>query len=126
LLLFAGFLVTARGGGLAGYDGAPWHVVTYTGPNAHDWVNYARLDTVGGVMVGLGLLVFVGNVTLAWFGARAASPEDRPGDPYQADTLEWFTSSPPPEDDFEVLPEIRSAAPTADWRREQAPAGSVS
>jgi len=126
LLLFGGFLVTALGGWLAGYDGAPWHVVTYTGPNAHDWVNYARLDTAGGVMVGLGLLVFVGNVTLAWLTARAASPADRPGDPYRADTLEWFTLSPPPEDDFDVLPEIRSAAPTADWRREQAPAGSDS
>jgi len=125
LLLFGGFLVTALAGWLAGYDGAPWHVVTYTGPNAHDWVDYARHGTAGGVMVGVGLLVFLGNVTLAWLAGRAASAEERPGDPYEADTLEWCTSSPPPEDNFDVLPEIRSAAPAADWRREQAPAGSA-
>ena len=99
-------------------------MVTYTGPHAHDWVNYARLDTAGGVMVGLGLLVFVGNVTLAWLAApRRVARGPRPADPYRPTRSKWFTSSPPPEDNFDVLPEIRSAAPTADWRREQAPAG---
>jgi len=126
LLMLGGFFVTALASWLAGYDGAPWHVVTYTGPHAHDWVDYARLGTAGGVMVGLGLLVFLGNVALAWRAGRAAPPEDRPADPYGADTLEWFAPSPPPEDNFDVLPEIRSAAPTADWRRERAIVGSAS
>jgi cytochrome c oxidase subunit 1 len=37
-------------------------------------------------------------------------------DPWSADTLEWFTTSPPPTTNFNRLPEIRSSRPLADLR----------
>jgi cytochrome c oxidase subunit 1 len=116
LCLLGGFLAMALGSWLAGYDGAPWHVSTYTGPNAKDWFNYAKLGDAGGVLVALGLLIFLGNVGLSVMAARKLPEDQRPGDPYGATTLEWATSSPPPADDFEVIPDIRSDAPLADWR----------
>ena len=43
----------------------------------------------------------------------------RPGpDPWKANTLEWFTPSPPPENNFDVIPRVRSVEPMKDIRRE--------
>jgi heme/copper-type cytochrome/quinol oxidase subunit 1 len=39
-------------------------------------------------------------------------------DPWKANTLEWFTPSPPPENNFDVLPRVRSVEPMKDIRRE--------
>jgi len=116
LLLLGGFGAAAAGSWLAGYDGAPWHVISYVGPKASEWSNYAKLSTAGGVLVALGLLVFVANAIGTWVSARKAPEADRPGDPYEAGTLEWATTSPPPDDNFDVLPDVRSDAPLADWR----------
>jgi heme/copper-type cytochrome/quinol oxidase subunit 1 len=69
------------------------------------------------VMIALGLLVFVANALMTWGLARRTPDQDRPADPYEASTLEWATSSPPPEDDFDVIPDVRSDAPLADWRQ---------
>jgi heme/copper-type cytochrome/quinol oxidase subunit 1 len=50
-------------------------------------------------------------------------------DPWRANTLEWFTPSPPPPNNFDVIPRVRSAEPMKDIRREVAaassPAGTV-
>jgi cytochrome c oxidase subunit 1 len=39
-------------------------------------------------------------------------------DPWKANTLEWFTTSPPPVNNFDVVPLIRSFEPMKDIRRE--------
>ena len=39
-------------------------------------------------------------------------------DPWKANTLEWFTPSPPPENNFDVVPRVRSVEPMKDIRRE--------
>jgi cytochrome c oxidase subunit I len=41
-------------------------------------------------------------------------------DPWKANTLEWFTSSPPPVNNFDVVPRIRSVEPMKDIRRQVA------
>ncbi len=46
-------------------------------------------------------------------GRRVAGP-----DPWKANTLEWFTPSPPPENNFDVVPRVRSVEPMKDIRRE--------
>jgi cytochrome c oxidase subunit 1 len=111
LCLLAGFLTMAVGQWLAGYDGAPWHVAHYSGGDASTWANYAKVSSAGGVLVGIGLLVFCANVALTWRRARQLPESRRPGNPYEGGTLEWGTSSPPPEDNFDSIPEVRSATP---------------
>jgi cytochrome c oxidase subunit 1 len=113
LCLLVGFLTMAAGQWLAGYDGAPWHVLTYTGPDASNWANFAKVSSAGGVLVALGLLLFCGNAAITWARARSVADSDRPANPYEATTLEWGTSSPPPEDNFDSIPEVRSSAPLA-------------
>ena len=45
--------------------------------------------------------------------ARSPGP-----DPWKANTLEWFTPSPPPENNFDVIPRVRSVEPMKDIRRQ--------
>jgi heme/copper-type cytochrome/quinol oxidase subunit 1 len=62
--------------------------------------------TVGSYLMLLGGIVFVVNVIVS---ARKRVPA---GDnPWHGYTLEWATTSPPPEHNFERLPQIRSARP---------------
>jgi cytochrome c oxidase subunit 1 len=39
-------------------------------------------------------------------------------DPWKGNTLEWFTSSPPPVNNFDVVPRVRSVEPMKDIRRQ--------
>jgi cytochrome c oxidase subunit 1 len=39
-------------------------------------------------------------------------------DPWKGNTLEWFTTSPPPVNNFDVIPRIRSVEPMKDIRRQ--------
>lgn len=123
LALVGGFGLTSLGAWLAGYDGAPWHRDDYLGRTGKalgrtgHFHTYAGLASVGGVLVTLGLVIFLANVAMTGRSVRRSSTQDRPADPYEGSTLEWATSSPPPDDNFDVLPEIRSDAPLADARR---------
>jgi len=119
LCLLIGFLATAFAHWLAGYDGAPWHVTSYTGPHASTWANYAKLSSGGGVLVAFGLALFAGNVAYTWMRATREDEAARPADPYGGATLEWAASSPPPEDNFDVVPEVRSATPLYDWKAQR-------
>jgi cytochrome c oxidase subunit 1 len=39
-------------------------------------------------------------------------------DPWRGNTLEWFTTSPPPVNNFDVIPRVRSVEPMKDIRRQ--------
>ena len=47
-------------------------------------------------------------------------------DPWKGNTLEWFATSPPPENNFDVVPRVRSVEPMKDIRRQVERAGDAS
>ncbi|HET9875818.1 MAG TPA: hypothetical protein VFQ37_08625, partial [Mycobacterium sp.] len=46
----------------------------------------------------------------------ARKPRTAPNDPWEANSLEWATTSPPPQWNFDSLPRIRSERPVYDMR----------
>jgi cytochrome c oxidase subunit 1 len=88
-----------------GFEGMPRRVATY--PSRFTALNV--VETVGGFVIALGVLVFLVNV---WWSLRRRVPAGN--DPFGGATLEWWTTSPPPRLNFESLPPIRSFAPLFD------------
>jgi len=61
------------------------------------------------------VLLTVLNVVRSLKHGAVAGP-----DPWKANTLEWFTPSPPPVNNFDVIPRVRSVEPMKDIRRQVA------
>jgi heme/copper-type cytochrome/quinol oxidase subunit 1 len=109
-LLFIGFNVTFLPMHWMGIVGMPRRVFTYADAGALPILNL--IATAGSYLMLVGVLVFVVNVILS---ARRREPVS--DDPWGANSLEWATSSPPPEHNFTRLPPIRSERPVYDMRR---------
>jgi cytochrome c oxidase subunit 1 len=110
-VMFVGFNLTFLVQHSAGLSGMPRRIYDYSDVN--DLGAYNLASTIGSFLLGIGVLITVLNVIRSVrVGQRAGN------DPWQANTLEWFTSSPPPENNFDVVPRIRSVEPMKDIRRE--------
>ena len=121
-LMFIGFNVTFLVQHSLGLEGMPRRIYSY--PTANGWGAQNFVSTVGSFILAAGILVTLFNVVRSVkIGKKAGN------DPWSANTLEWFVQSPPPENNFDVIPRVRSAEPMKDIRREVAaagrPAGSV-
>src|SRR5205085_1550681 len=92
---------------IVGLLGMPRRVYTY--PSGLGWSAYNLAETIGGFVTLLGILLLLGNVVVSYFRGPPAGP-----DPWHGPTLEWTTSSPPPEYDFAVVPRVTSAYPNWD------------
>jgi cytochrome c oxidase subunit 1 len=106
-LMFVGFNLTFTPMYLLGLRGMPRRVATYD-PGL-GWTTPNLVATVGYAVLALGVLVFLANVVVSLVRRIPAG-----GDPWGGYSLEWATSSPPPEHNFERLPRIRSERPAYD------------
>jgi cytochrome c oxidase subunit I len=109
--LFAGFALLGLGSYLLGYDGGPAGRQDY--PFTAGATTFNPLAAVGGALVVIGLLAFVLDFIRISLGRGGEKADD---DPYEGLTLEWATPSPPPPQNFETIPEVRSAQPLRDVR----------
>jgi cytochrome c oxidase subunit 1 len=112
-LMFIGFLLTFMIQHVIGLDGMPRRVYEYD--NVGNLALYNLISTIGSFVLASGVVVTIINVTRSLKYGVAAGP-----DPWKANTLEWFSSSPPPQNNFDVVPLVRSAEPMRDIRREVA------
>ncbi len=110
-LVFVGFQVTFLIQHAAGLEGMPRRIYEYD--EASGWGVYNLVSTIGAFMLGLGVLITFINVLTSLRKGAIAGP-----DPWKANTLEWYTTSPPPEHNFDVIPRIRSVEPMKDLRRQ--------
>ncbi|MDE3761526.1 cytochrome c oxidase subunit I [Sinorhizobium meliloti] len=103
-LAFIGFNVAFFPMHISGLRGMPRRVYTY--PAEMGWDALNLISTLGASLFVVSFLVFIYNV------AVSARSGDAAGDnPWDASTLEWATTSPPPPHNFDRIPFVTSREP---------------
>ncbi|MDQ6817199.1 MAG: cytochrome c oxidase subunit I [Actinomycetota bacterium] len=110
-VMFIGFNMTFFVQHALGLSGMPRRVYTY--PADLGWSTYNLISTIGSFILGAGILLTIANVARSLKRGALAGP-----DPWKGNTLEWFVSSPPPVNNFDTIPRVRSVEPMRDIRRQ--------
>jgi cytochrome c oxidase subunit 1 len=115
-LLVIGFNLTFVTMHFPGVLGMPRRIYTYPADRGWDILNL--VTTLGVPLQALAVLIFVINVV---YSLRRGAPA---GDnPWEAWTLEWATTSPPPAYNFAIVPAVTSRRPLWDVQHPDDPDG---
>ena len=115
--LFVGFNLAFFPQHMLGLLGMPRRIYTYSEGGL--WEAYNMASTIGSFVMGGGVLVFAWTIVRSRRGKRAGN------DPWLGDTLEWYTTSPPPAHNFDSVPYVTSARPLYDLRRKLRDKGAL-
>ena len=102
---------------LLGIMGMPRRVFTYSS-NLENWGLYNLISTIGAFVLGISVLIFLYNLVYSY--QRGAAAGDNPWDAW---TLEWATTSPPPPYNFESLPPVYGRRPLWDLKQSRSMEG---
>ncbi len=113
-LFLIGFHLTFDPQHIAGILGMPRRIYTYD--PGRGWEIYNMMSSIGALFQAAGVGCLLVNLLCSLrHGAPAGD------DPWDAWTLEWSTTSPPPVYNFETLPEVRSRRPLWDLKHPEDP-----
>lgn len=108
-MMFIGMNVTFGPMHLVGIMGMPRRIYTYSEGSGWEFLN--QLESLGAIILALGMIIFVVNIVRSLRNGEVAG-----NDPWDARTLEWSISSPPPVYNFDAIPAVYSKEPFWDQK----------
>jgi cytochrome c oxidase subunit I len=113
-LFLIGFHLTFDFMHVPGILGMPRRIYTYE--PGRGWDIWNLIVTIGVLFQAAGILVFGVNLVWSFLRGNAAG-----SDPWDAWTLEWSTTSPPPLYNYAVIPTVKSRRPLWDLKHPEDP-----
>jgi cytochrome c oxidase subunit 1 len=108
-LMLIAFNITFFPMHILGTLGMPRRYYTYEA--GMGWDVWNLVETIGAFAMALSILIFIINVFISLRNGVVA-----PTDPWDASTLEWATTSPPPDHNFDKTPVVHSRRPLWDTK----------
>jgi cytochrome c oxidase subunit 1 len=113
-LFLIGFHLTFDFMHVPGLLGMPRRIYTYEADRG--WMIWNMIVSSGALVQAIATLIFVFNMVRSYFKGDIAGP-----DPWDAWTLEWSTTSPPPSYNFAETPTVASRRPLWDLKHPEDP-----